>query len=82
MTRTPRAIRAPNGSLTTFAMGMLGFQLMYAPLTPQYQDLAERRTKLGDPFMRVLWPPAGSLDWPPPRALEQATFDVITHLSH
>lgn len=77
-----RAIRAPNGSLTTFAMGMLGFQLMYAPLTAQYHDLAERRTKLGQPFVRVLWPPTTSLDWPPPRALEQATFDVITHLSH
>jgi hypothetical protein len=76
-----RAIRAPNGSLTTFAIGMLGFQLMYAPLTPQYHDLAERRTKLGEPFTRVLWPPTAPLDWPPPHALEQARFDVITHLS-
>jgi hypothetical protein len=75
-----RALGAPNGTLTTFAMGMVGFQLMHVPLTPQYYDLVRRRTRLGEQFMRVLWPPTVPLDWPPPKALEQDTFDVITHL--
>jgi hypothetical protein len=74
-----RALGAPNGTLTTFAMGMLGFQLMHVPITPQYDDLVQRRTRLGEHFMRVLWPPTVPLDWPPPKALEQETFDVITH---
>jgi hypothetical protein len=62
-------------------MGTLGFQLMYAPLTAQYHDLTNRRTKLGEPFMRVLWPPIATLDWPPPQALEQTTLDRITHMT-
>jgi len=61
-------------------MGMLGFQLLHVPLTPEYEDLAQRRTRLGEPFMRVLWPPAAPFDWPPSKALEQDTFDVITHM--
>jgi hypothetical protein len=76
-----RALGAPNGTLTTFAMGMLGFQLMHVPLTPQYDDLVQRRMRLGEQFMRFLWPPMAPLDWPPSKALEQDRFDVITHLS-
>lgn len=75
-----RLLGAPSGTLTTFVMGMLGFQLLHAPPTPAYRDLALRRTRLGEPFMRVLWPPSAPLDWPPEKALEQNTFDVITHL--
>jgi hypothetical protein len=74
-----RALGAPNGSLTTFAIGMLGFQLMFAPLTRPYEELAEKRTHWGEQFMRVLWPPTAPLDWPPPAALRQEKFDMITH---
>jgi hypothetical protein len=79
-TQAARDLGAPNGALTTFAIGMLGFQLMFAPLTPRYQDLADQRTRQGEQFMHVLWPPATPLDWPPSAALERDTFDVITHL--
>ncbi|MDX6451418.1 MAG: hypothetical protein QOH16_1467 [Gaiellaceae bacterium] len=75
-----RALGAPSGTLTTFAMGMLGFQLMHVPLTGPFGELVQRRTEGGAQFMRLLWPPATALDWPPPKALEQDTLDVITHL--
>ena len=75
-----RALGAPNGSLTTFVIGMLGFQLMYAPLAPAYHDLADARTKRGERFMRILWPSSVPLSWPPGAALEQQTLDMITHL--
>jgi hypothetical protein len=77
-----RLLGAPNGSLTTFAIGMLGFQLMHVPPAPQYDDLIRNWTKQWEPFMRVLWPPtaAAPFDWPPKAALEQARFDAITHL--
>lgn len=58
---------------------MLGFQLMHVPLTPRYDELVQRWTRLGEQFSRVLWPPIAPLDWPPPRALQQDRFDVITH---
>lgn len=76
-----RLLGAPNGTLTTFAMGMLGFQLLHVPQTRAYRDLVQRRTWLGVPFMRVLWPPSTPLEWPPSQALEQGRFDVITHLN-
>jgi hypothetical protein len=75
-----RSIGAPNGSLTTFAVGMLGFQYLYAPITETYQDLVERRTERGEKFMRLLWPAAKPLDWPPDAALRQDTLEVVAHV--
>jgi hypothetical protein len=59
---------------------MVGFQLLYAPLTAAYERLARRRTRLGEEFMRALWPPREPLDWPPPAALDRRTLDVVAHL--
>jgi hypothetical protein len=75
-----RELGAPNGSLATFVTGMLGFQLLYAPATEAYDDLARRRSVLGAQFMRLLWPPSEPLDWPPPAALDAATLEVVAHL--
>jgi hypothetical protein len=75
-----RAFGAPNGSLTTFVAGMLGFQLLYAPITERYEDLARRRSELGARFMRVLWPPSEPFEWPPPEALDRDTLDVVAYL--
>lgn len=77
-----RALGAPNGSLTTFVTGMLGFgfQLLYAPATETYDRLAQRRSELGAEFMRLLWPPSEPLEWPPPAALDRDTLEVVAHL--
>lgn len=75
-----RQIGAPNGSLTTFVAGMLGFQLLYAPLTEPYEDLVRRRSDLGATFMRVLWPPDTPLEWPPEAALDRDTLETVARL--
>jgi hypothetical protein len=75
-----RAIGAPNGSLTTLAAGMLGFQLLYAPMTPPYDDLVRRRSDLGVEFMRLLWPLATSCEWPPAAALDRQRLEEIAYL--
>lgn len=75
-----RELGAPSGSLTTFVAGMLGFQLLYAPMTEPYQQLVRRRTRLGAKFMRLLWPPTARFEWPPEAALERDTLEVVAHL--
>jgi hypothetical protein len=75
-----RDIGAPNGSLTTFVAGMLGFQLLYAPLTDPYQRFVRRRSELGDAFMRLIWPPVEPLSWPPEAAVDRDTLEVVAHL--
>jgi hypothetical protein len=75
-----RAIGAPNGSLTTFVAGMLGFQFLYAPNSDAYQDLVQRRSERGAKFMRLIWPPTEPLEWPPAAALRQDTLEVVAHV--
>lgn len=75
-----RDLGAPTGSLTTFVAGMLGFQLLYAPLTEPYQRLVRRRSDLGAKFMRLLWPSSEPFDWPPDAALDRDTLEVVAHL--